>query len=436
MSTPNDPNLPLIDSARTYIAEGKLTEAAEVLNQARTQIPNDPRVYMMAGLMSERAGNVAGAFQLMQHGLTLAPNWGPGIMVLAQLQARQGQFAEAKDNAATAMQLDATSRVVLDGAIDVAHLTGQLELAVQHLETGLAQYPGDHKFRLLLANDLNQLGRHDAALTIWDAMLAENAHDKQALKGRMHTLLGAGRLEDAARDTAALLALEPNNPVYAYYDARAHGKTPAHQPAELNRQLFDVAAHVFDQQLVQGLRYQLPGQIAQKILALYPDRKLNLLDLGCGTGLLGAQLGKLQGRLDGIDVSPKMLEQAARYRLYDSLDAADLHDTLRQTPPASYDVITALDVCVYVGELSEAIAAAWHALVPGGHLYLSCESAAEDGPNLFLNPLTERYQHQPSHVQSQCRDAGFTEVQVEPTTLRMQKGQPVAGFVLTARKPV
>jgi predicted TPR repeat methyltransferase len=332
MNTASDPNLPLIESARSHITEGRLTEAAAVLNQARTQIPNDPRVYMMAGLMSERAGNIAGAFNLMRHGLSLAPNWAPGIVVLAQLQARQGQYAEAKDNAATAMQIDSTSRVVIDGAIDVAHLTGQTELAVQHLKHGLSQYPGDHKLRLLLGNDLNQLGRRDEALSVWAALIEENARDKKALEGRMHTLLAAGRLEDAAHDTAALLQLEPDSAIYAYYDARAHGQTPAHQPPELNRHLFDIAAHVFDQQLVQGLRYQLPTQVAKKILAIHPGKQFSLLDLGCGTGLLGAQLGKIEGVLVGVDVSPKMLEQAARYKLYDRLEVADLHDTLRQSP--------------------------------------------------------------------------------------------------------
>ncbi len=328
MNAPSDPNLPLIESARVLIDQGRLTESADVLNRARAQAPNDPRVYLMAGVMSEKAGNVAGAFQLMRTGLELAPNWAPGIVVLAQLQARQGQFAEAKENAATALQLDSKARVVVDGAIDVAHLTGDLEQAVTLLQQGLAQQPTDIKWRLMLANALSQLDRHEDALLRWDEILTELPQNEQALKGRMHTLLAAGRLEDAAVVTAKLLALAPDNPVYAYYDARANGKTPAHQPAELNRSLFDSAAHIFDQQLVQGLRYQLPLEVAKKILEIFPDKNFSLLDLGCGTGLLGAQLGKLQGRMVGVDVSPKMLEQARRHQLYDSLEVADLHDAL------------------------------------------------------------------------------------------------------------
>lgn len=173
MNAPSDPNLPLIESARVLIDQGQLTEAADVLNRARAQAPNDPRVYLMAGVMSEKAGNVAGAFQLMRTGLELAPNWAPGIVVLAQLQARQGQFAEAKENAATALQLDSKARVVVDGAIDVAHLTGDLEQAVTLLQQGLAQQPTDIKWRLMLANALSQLDRHEDALLRWDEILTE-----------------------------------------------------------------------------------------------------------------------------------------------------------------------------------------------------------------------------------------------------------------------
>lgn len=433
MNAATDPNLPLIESAHTLISEGRLAEAAILLNQARAQIPGDPRVFMMAGLMAEKAGNAAGAFHLMEQGLSKAPNWAPGIVELAKLQARQGQFGEAKDNAATALELEPDNLVVLEGAIDVAHLTGMRELAVQHLRQCLSQQPENTKWRLLLATDLSQLDRHDEALGLWDELIANNPQDPQALMGRVHTLLAAGRLEDAARDTGTLLALAPGNPVYAYYDARAHGQTPAHQPAELNRLLFDTEADIFDQQLVQGLRYRLPGQVAKQILAAYPDKRLNLLDLGCGTGLLGAQLGKLQGRMVGVDVSPRMLEQARRHGVYDHLEVADLHDTLRAAETASCDVIAALDVAVYVGEMHDAIASAWRVLVPGGRMVFSCESGPEDGPDLHLNPATERYMHRRSHVEALCRSAGF-DTSAEDITLRYQKGQPVSGFVVTAHK--
>lgn len=434
MTTSNDPNLPLIESARLHIEEGHLAEAAAALNQARAQIPTDPRVYIMAALMTEKAGNVAAAFGLMEQGLTLAPEWAPGIMELAQMQARQGQFPEARDNAATAFELEGNNPLVRDGAIQVALLCGDRQLAVRYLREGLGLKPGHKPWCKLLATCLTKLGQTDEAVALWDELIADAPADPKLLEGRMHTLLAAGRLADACRDTTALLALDPDNAVYSYYNARAHGQTPTHQPAELNRNLFDNAASVFDQQLVQALRYKLPQQIAQQILARYPTRQFSLLDLGCGTGLLGAHLGKIKGRMVGVDLSPKMLEQAQRRGIYDDLVTAELQDTLNATQSASYDVVAALEVCVYVGELSTMISGAWRLLVPGGCLVFSCESGAPGSPDLFLNPATERYTHQRSHVEQQCRAAGFT-VHTEETMLRLEMGKPVNGFVITAIKP-
>lgn len=163
--------------------------------------------------------------------------------MLAQLQARQGQYEEASENAATALQLDSESRVVLDGAIDVAQLTGDFALAVRRIRQGLARQPSDAKLRMMLASALGQMEQYDEALALWDGLIADSPEDRAALEGRMHMLLIAGRLEEAALATAHLRALDPTNPVYAYYEERAQGQTPAHQPTELNRQLFDNAAH-------------------------------------------------------------------------------------------------------------------------------------------------------------------------------------------------
>lgn len=434
MNTPSDPNFPLIESARALIEKGQLTDAATLLAQAREQIPNDPRVYLMGGLMAERGGNIDGAFQLMQRGLELAPDWLPGIMELAQMQARQGQFPEALDNAAAALAEAPHNPALLSGAISVAHLTGQRELTVSYLQQGLALDPGNNAWRRLLGHELTQMKRYDDALEQWDGLLAKSPHDQHALLGRMHTLLAAGRLEDATVVTATLLALDPGNAVFAYFNARAHGQTPPHQPPELNRDIFDSAALFFDQQLVQGLRYHLPRQVAQKLHRLYPDRKFSLLDLGCGTGLLGHHLGKIQGRLAGVDISPKMLEQAQRRAVYDSLEVTDLHDTLRGAADQSCDVIAALEVCVYAGDLSATVPAATRVLTPGGRLIFSCETGSETGADLVLNPETGRYQHKRSHVEGLCQAAGLN-IETEATILRYEKGQPVQGFVVTARKP-
>ncbi|KAI8664375.1 Methyltransf-11 domain-containing protein [Fusarium keratoplasticum] len=67
-----------------------------------------------------------------------------------------------------------------------------------------------------------------------------------------------------------------------------------------------------------------------------------ILDAGCGTGLVGQHLAKRGAtQLDGIDLSPGMLQVARRTGIYRSLSVADLSQRL-EIPGQSYDVV----VCV------------------------------------------------------------------------------------------
>lgn len=428
-----DPIRKHLETAREQIAQGALREAALTLNEAQHKSPGDARIFMLAGQMAEKAGNIKGAFEALRKCVAMAPDWGPGLLELALLLARQNQFQEAVATAEKVAALEPKNLLVLAGVIDIAHRASHAEMAVRHLRRGLELVPGDVQLRRLLAQDLSDLGQYEQALQEWTSLIAQDAKDQAALLGRVKTLLATGRAAQAISDTTTLLELAPGDSVYAYYNALAHGVTPAHQPLELNRQLFDGMAEVYDQHVVRGLRYQLPKIVGDKILARYPEKRLNVLDLGCGTGLLGVCLGRLDGFLIGVDCSTKMVEQAARHNVYDRFHTVNLLEALEATPASLYEVIAALDVFIYAGDLTNAIPNAQRILQPAGDLYFSCEIAPEDGPDLVLQG-NGRYAHKRSHVQALCQAAGFETVQIDDLVLRYEAGQPVPGLLVAARK--
>ena len=433
-STAIDPNRPHLETARTQIAQGDLKAAALTLNKAQKNNPQDPRVFMLAGLMAEKSGNIPGAFEALRRSVALAPDWGPGLLELALLLARQNQFKEAVETAEKVAALEPKNLQVLAGVIDIAHRASHLEMAVRHLRRGLELVPGDPSLRRLLARDLGNLGQHAESLELWGALIEQDPKDTESLMGRVHVLVAQGQVTRARKDTMALLELAPGDSVYAYYNALAHGATPPHQPPELNRGLFDNMAELYDQHMVRTLKYQLPKQIADKLIARYPDKKINVLDLGCGTGLLGVCLGRLDGALVGVDISKGMIEQAARHNVYDRFHHTNLLDALEDTPASLYQVLAALDVFIYAGDMGQAIPNALRILVPGGQFVFSCEAAPEDGPALVLQP-SGRYAHQRSHIHTLCEAAGFAPIDIEDTVLRYENAEPVNGFVVTAHKP-
>ncbi len=428
-----DPIRQYLDTARAQIAQGELQQAAQTLNRAQKKSPNDARTFMVASWMAEKSGNIQGAFDALRKCVAMAPNWGPGLLELALLLARQNQFKEATETAEKVATIEPRNLQVLAGVVDIAHRAGHNEMAIRHLRRGLELVPGDIQLRHLLARDLSTEGAHAEALDIWGALIEQNPADAQARLGRVQTLLTAQTPAKAIADTTELLAQAPGDSVYAYYNALAHGQVPAQQPVALNQALFDNMAEIYDLHMVRGLGYQLPKQVATQIKNLHAGKPFNVLDLGCGTGLLGVCLGRIEGFLIGVDTSRKMVEQAARHNVYDRFHTVNLHDALHETPDALYHVITALDVFPYAGALDEIIPNAHRILLPGGHMIFSCESAPENGATLTL-PSTGRYAHQRSHIEALCRAAGFVRVDVEDTVLRYENREPVQGFVITAYK--
>ena len=432
-ATATDPTLKYLTQAREQIARGDLRNATATLKKANALWPKDARVFMLGGLLAEKNGNIEGAFGSLRKAVSLWPDWGPGLLELALLLARQNQFKEAVETAEKVAVLEPNNLRVLASVVDIAHRAGHVEMAVRHLRRGLQLVPGDRTLSQYLARDLSGLGHHDEALALWDTLVAESPSDPHCLVGRIQACIAAGKPEKAQGNASVLFSQAPEDLVYQYYMQLTQGQTPAQQPAGLTKPLFDGLAQVYDMHVVRTLKYQLPKQVAEKVISKYPDKKINVLDMGCGTGLLGLYLGRLEGFLVGVDLSPKMVEQAARHGVYDRFHTVNLHDALRATPGDLYQVIAALDVFIYAGDIGQAVRDAYRILTPGGMLVFSFESADESGPDMVLLP-SGRYAHKRIHVQTACETAGFNLVEVEETVLRTENHTPVHGFVVTATK--
>lgn len=432
-ATNTDRNLPLLTQARELIAKGDLKNAAVTLNNANRTIPGDARVFMLGGLMAEKAGNTTAAFESMRKAVALAPDWCPGLLELALLLARNNQFTEAIQTAEKVHTLEPNNPMVLAGAIDIAHRAGQMEMAVRLLKHGLKLHPNDPRLSFELASDLHAQGANVEALELWNALAAANPMSQDIVFGRLQTLLALNEFASASSDADTLLTAAPDNETYQYYAALSKGQIPSQQPIEMTQRLFDGMAPTYDIHMVRNLRYLLPQQVADRLLSERADQKFNVLDLGCGTGLLGVSLGKLNGAMVGVDVSREMIAQAVRHNVYDKFHTVNIHDALDATPDSLYEVIAALDVFIYAGEVTKAIPDALRILAPAGTFVASFEVSPEDGADLVLLP-TGHYAHKRSHVVQLCDSAGFAKIEIEDTVLRLENGQPVNGFVLWATK--
>lgn len=431
---PVDPIRKYLETARHQIAVGNLTGAAHTLNDARQRAPRDARLFMLASLMAEKSGNLNGAYDAMQRCVAMAPDWGPGLLELALLYARHDRDNEAMATAEKVIALEPNNAHVIAGVVDIAHRVGNTEMAIRHLQRSLELTPTDRTLRRYLAVDLGAIHKWDEALAILDSLINEKPDDHLARIARVQLLQSRGTMTEALPDTTALLELKSDDKIYQYYHQLAQGQVPAHVPVELTTRMFDELAPAYDKHMVRDLGYRLPKRVADQLVDIFPDRKFNLLDLGCGTGLLGAVLGPIDGYILGVDMSSKMLAEAAKHKVYYKFHQVNLLEALAATPAGTFEAITALDVLIYVGDLQQTLADAYRVLAPGGVLIFSCEHGDVTGPDSQLQPFG-RYTHTLSSTVRLAKAAGFDRVDTKDVDLRMEAGQPVDGFMVTAFKP-
>ena len=105
------------------------------------------------------------------------------------------------------------------------------------------------------------------------------------------------------------------------------------------KRLYRDWAGTYDKDLESGLGYCAPELLSSMLSSVVDDFESKVLDVGCGTGLVGLSLST-RGyiNVDGLDFSLDMLEVARKKRVYKQLIQADLNKDLKFND-AIYDAI-------------------------------------------------------------------------------------------------
>ena len=103
--------------------------------------------------------------------------------------------------------------------------------------------------------------------------------------------------------------------------------------AEEQRRVYREWAETYDRELVQDFGYVAPQIAVDSFMRKAPDRALPILDMGCGTGLVGKLLYQAgYEHIDGIDLSPEMLAKAASLQVYQNLWEGDIASLMNIQP--------------------------------------------------------------------------------------------------------
>ena len=242
-----------------------------------------------------------------------------------------------------------------------------------------------------------------------------------------------GRRERAREAYESYLERRPEDAeVKQIVTALRHESPPSRAPNECVRQLYSRFSAFYEENMCGDLNYQAPLRIEELLNEhLGETRDLDVLDLGCGTGLSARPLRSRARSLAGVDISPEMLERARATSLYDELEAAELTSWFGECG-TKFDLIVACDTFIYFGDLRQVVLPAAEHLRPGGWLIFTVEQGTASPYKLTDSG---RYSHSEDHVRAVADDAGLFVLSLKDGFLRQEYGEAVTGLITLMEKP-
>ena len=244
---------------------------------------------------------------------------------------------------------------------------------------------------------------------------------------------GLGNNSEALKWYQRYLNIYPDDPQAIHMVAAlGTGFKPPRASDNYIKEIFDNFAEDYDQQLIDDLDYKAPELLHALFCTVAKPEKAaySILDVGCGTGLMGVKFRRVAHTLTGVDLSPEMLRVATGKRVYDKLMEAELSVFMR-SHPSEFDLIIAADVFCYIGDLAETFQAIAGALKLDGNFLLTVETQRNRG---FVLTDSGRYAHKPAYIRKVAKTNGLQEIVGKKDVIRTEYGKPVEGYLLMLRK--
>ncbi len=383
--------------------QGNLDDAIDCFRRAIALKPDSPEIHNALGTALDEAGKPDEAVGCFRHTLALKPDHPEALAKLASLLRKSGKLDEVVCHyrQAIAVRPDYALAWVNMG---LAYFEmGDVTRAVEAADTAARFSIQELQVKFALGVLLARCDRRDEAHRLLAECLAQDPEDSQ---GAQMVLARIGR--GPIPDHMSRAQLE------SIYTRRSSNWKPSSSNA--------------------------PKLVADAISAVNVDAaKLDIADVGCGTGLVGPFVRGIARRLDGVDLSQAMLEKAREQGIYSNLYRADLVEFLLGRP-ASYDLVTSAATLIHFGDLKPVFEAAAASLRVGGLFAFTLFPNDDDGQGVQVAPLNGLgeggcFLHGRGYVDRVARECGFSIVLMNTEIHERHRGNVnQGGLVVVLRR--
>jgi predicted TPR repeat methyltransferase len=417
------------------------SRAAACFEKSLSVAPAQADAWLLLGLARKNNGDAVSAETAYRRALELEPALAPAWQSLSLIMEEQRDYPAAIECLTTCVKHGGGNAPVMANLGKLCYQTGKFAEALATFQKAVELDRNTPHFGVMLAKSRFLCDMIDN-VPVGDGMAAyrfslsapENCADAGMMdffETAVGMLGGFGYLEAALRLGRERPKSWPPSPTVDYLMHSISGDAQLDRsPPEFIARHFDLLAENFDSRLVNELHYDIPAKLVKAIDSITPSGHLyDTLDAGCGTGLGGPALRSRSKTLAGVDLSPKMLEMAARRGIYDRLACEEVTDYLRHSP-AQFDLVSATDLLIYIGDIAPIFAAAAGAIRPGGLFACSTEMGPESGYRLLASG---HFGHALEYVQT-IAASHFAQEYCSETMVRLEANRPLRGHLFLFRR--
>ena len=406
-------------------AQGRFKAAIKKYETAINLSPGDAEAYNNLGNALQDQGNLQDAITSYQQALKIKPNYAEAYNNIGNAKQKKGQLKEAIASYKQAIKIKPDYAESYNNMGNAQKKCGDLKEAIASYKQALKINPDYAEVYTNIGAVFKETGNVNAAIDSYQQALKINPNFVEVHYDLGNTYQAKGEIKIAINHYKRALKINPNHASALHLlDALTGNQTNA-PPKDYITKLFDYYAEKFEDSLVRKLEYKIPKILTRIIRNESPVSLGAVLDLGCGTGLVGKELSKYSDYFEGIDLSKSMLEHAKQKNVYDKLSHYDILEYL-SSEPLDFDYFIAADVFIYVGALSEVFRLIKTRNNKSGRLIFSTEHTDKDGYSL---EISGRYSHSKEYIKELCKNFDYKFDHFETTNLRKEKDNFLKGGI-------
>ena len=417
---------------------GRLQEAQASYKQAVTINPDYAIAHNNLGVILQELGRLQEAHASYKQAVTINSDYANAHNNLGVILQKLGKFQEAQASYRQAVTINPDYAIAHNNLGVILQKLGKFQEAQASYRQAVTINPDYAIAHNNLGNSLKELGKYQAAESSYKQAITINPDYSEAYYNLGVLYLDMARnfkelkqINEAVKYFKEALKVHPEDSFGATLELvrLGHKNMPDKTPLNYMQGFYKIKSKSYE--LNEDKKYNGHLLIKNAFKATYNKQdKLDILDLGCGSGSLAGFLRPYAKNLYGVDLSPDMLHIAEKTQLYDSLHQDDLLKYLSKIT-IQYDKVLAAAVMVHFSKLENVFSLVSDRLkIKGEFIFSIFEGTQKD---IELNS-SFFYEHSSDYITSLANQHKLKIVYKQQGVHEYHKEIPVSGLIYVLQK--